>query len=272
MPSLTDRPFSMTLSATSPDAMPDTVDAWAALATMLDGLSADGRTVAMWWRDDDAKDPSPSLDRLLTLAGRHGVPVGLAVIPADTGPALAERVAASAEAVVLQHGWSHANHARDADKSVELGGERAVEVVLTELAAGRDKLQRLFGDRFLPVLVPPWNRIDGHLLPHVAGMGYPALSTFGQEAEGEAPMQVNVHIDPIAWRDDRRFVGESAFVTLCREAIARQPSGRPVGLMTHHWAHDEALWDVLDRLIGVLAGHDAVRWPQPAELFGTGPA
>ena len=252
--------------------MPDTDDAWAALVTVLDGLAADGRTVDLWWRDDDATEPSPTLDRLLALADRHDVPVALAVIPARTGPGLADRLAASSRAVVLQHGWSHANHARDADKSIELGGDRPVAAIVEELAAGRDKLQRLFGNRFVPVLVPPWNRIDDNLLPHVARMGYPALSTFGPEPEVAAPQQINVHIDPIAWRNDRRFVGEAAFADLCREAIHRQPGGRALGVMTHHWAHDEALWQALDRLLGLLAGHGAIRWPQPAELFGTGTA
>ncbi len=262
----------MTLSATNPDTMPDTDCAWAALAAVLEGLSAGGRTVDLWWRDDDATEPSPSLDRLLALAERHDVPVALAVIPAHTGPALADRLAGSPQAVVLQHGWAHANHAPDADKSVELGGDRPVAAVMEELAAGRDKLQRLFGHRFMPVLVPPWNRIDGHLLPHVADVGYPALSTFGPEAGEAGPAQVNVHIDPIAWRNDRQFIGEAAFADLCREAIGRQPHGRALGVMTHHWAHDEALWQALDRLLGLLTRHPAVRWPQPAALFGIGTA
>ena len=78
------------------------------------------------------------------------------------------------------HGWSHENHAPDGQKKQELGPHRPLEAVLGELARGFETIAGLFGDRMAPVLVPPWNRIDIALIPHLAAVGFRALSTFGQ--------------------------------------------------------------------------------------------
>jgi hypothetical protein len=37
--------------------------------------------------------------------------------------------------------------------------------------------------------------------------------------------------------------------------------------MTHHAAHDEALWRFLDRLLAVTKSHQAVRWLAAKEAF-----
>ena len=47
-----------------------------------------GRTAELWWRDDDAADVGPALERLLAIHRDSGVPLALAVVPAngDAGP------------------------------------------------------------------------------------------------------------------------------------------------------------------------------------------
>ena len=47
------------------------------------------------------------------------------------------------------------------------------------------------------------------------------------------------------------------------DAVADEPTG----LMTHHAAHDEALWRFLDRLLAVTKSHRAVRWLAAREAF-----
>ena len=47
-----------------------------------------GRVADFWWRDDDAKLPTPALVRLATLAVESRVPLGLAVVPAGADPAI----------------------------------------------------------------------------------------------------------------------------------------------------------------------------------------
>ncbi|HEY9056564.1 MAG TPA: hypothetical protein VIN77_05390, partial [Aurantimonas sp.] len=54
----------------------------------LDQWTADGRTVALWWRDDDATQPTPALARLVAAAQRHRAPLALAVVPSPMSDAL----------------------------------------------------------------------------------------------------------------------------------------------------------------------------------------
>ncbi len=100
----------------------------------------------------------PSTGFSLT-ARRHDLPLALAVIPKGATTALAERLRTEPRVAVLQHGWQHKNHAAEGEKKIELGGERPTAEVLDELRRGCERLQTLFPEKFLPVLVPPWNRI-----------------------------------------------------------------------------------------------------------------
>src|SRR5262245_19543678 len=83
-----------------------------------------GRAADLWWRDDDAADTGPALDRLIALQRDSGVPLALAVVPARATPALADRLAGEPGIAVVQHGYAHTNHAAAGAKKVELGLER----------------------------------------------------------------------------------------------------------------------------------------------------
>ena len=65
---------------------------WRALADEAMRWSDSGRKGVVWWRDDDAVDASPALDRLLTIQQACAVPLSLAVVPAQATPALAARL------------------------------------------------------------------------------------------------------------------------------------------------------------------------------------
>src|SRR3546814_9728269 len=86
---------------------------------------------------------------------------------------------------VFQHGFRHRNHAPGDAKRAEFGDHRPVAAMLAELQAGRDLSSRLFGDRWLPVLVPPWNRIADAVAERLAELGYRGLSTFGGASSEE---------------------------------------------------------------------------------------
>src|SRR6185369_1020035 len=99
--------------------MPDAA-LWQPLAAELARWQDAGRVADFWLRDDDAVEPSAALDRLLAMAAHGAVPVTLAVIPAHSGRALAERIAAENGLGVAVHGWSHENHAPAVEKKQEL--------------------------------------------------------------------------------------------------------------------------------------------------------
>ncbi|MHA1570570.1 MAG: hypothetical protein ACTSWM_02015, partial [Alphaproteobacteria bacterium] len=107
---------------------PETTDPWQDLRVELDHWAALGRTVTLWWRDDDAAVPTPELTRLLALQARHNVPLALAVIPHDATDELARQLDRQATLThppaVLQHGYAHQNHAPADEKSMELGSHR----------------------------------------------------------------------------------------------------------------------------------------------------
>jgi len=249
-------------------------DPWTALDAELDRWRAAGRTATFWWRDDDATAPGPLLDRLLSLAGRHGAPVGLAVIPKDATEALADRLATSANVGVLQHGWAHANHAGPGEKKMELGDHRPASLVADELRTGFDRLSVLFGSRFLPALVPPWNRIGRSVGLQLAEIGFMGLSLFGARAHRlrDGLVLANTHVDPIAWRHDRGFTGTDVALAALIDHLSDRRGGlvdpdEPTGLLTHHLAHDEATWVFLERCLQVLASHAAARLLPPDTVF-----
>lgn len=250
-------------------------DPWTALDAELDRWRAAGRTATFWWRDDDATAPGPAFDRLLALAGRHGTPLGLAVIPRDATEALADRLAATANVGVLQHGWAHANHACPGEKKMELGDHRPTSLVGDELQAGFDRLSAVFGSRFLPALVPPWNRIGRSVRLHLAEMGFAGLSLFGARAHRlqDGLILANTHVDPIAWRHDRGFTGTDATLAALIGHLSDRRGGlvdpeEATGLLTHHCAHDEATWAFLERCLEALASHGAARLLSADTVFG----
>ena len=234
---------------------------------LLDSARAAGRRIVFWWRDDDAETPTPALDRLLDLSARRRLPLALAVIPDGATDALAERIRDEPLVAVLQHGWRHENHAPPGTKKVELGADRPTDEMLAELAAGREKLARLFGQKFLPILVPPWNRIAPDLAARLDEAGLVGLSTFGACAPG-APRQTNAHLDIFDWKTTRRPLGrEPAFAILDRE-IERRLAGddEPLGILTHHLRHEAESWNLLEELFALLA-HPAADWPAIPRLF-----
>ncbi|MCB1447060.1 MAG: polysaccharide deacetylase family protein [Rhizobiaceae bacterium] len=238
------------------------------LVSVLDRWQARGRIAHFWLRDDDAVAPTPALSRLLDLSSRHRVPVTLAVIPAEAGSSLAGFLAGRPAVDVALHGWSHQNHASPGEKKQELGRHRAHGAMLEELSEGAVKLKALFGDQFLPMLVPPWNRIDTGLLPHLGEAGIETLSVFGPEKPAPVRM-VNTHADIMDWHGTRgcRAAGDIVTDVIARLA-AMEARGGVMGLLTHHLVHDEAAWIFLDAFFAATARHPACRWATLADLTG----
>jgi hypothetical protein len=246
---------------------------WSDLLEELDCWSAAGRAATLWWRDDDATAPNDRLDRLLAIAGK--VPVTLAVIPAAAEPELACWLARRAPGVaIVQHGWRHADHSASGRKS-EFPAGRAPEAVRTELRAGRTRLRALFGDRALAVLTPPWNRLDAGFLPFLAGCGIAALSRRGPRlARRAAPgiVEANIHVDLVAWRGDRGFVGEAeALAGITAHLRARRQgaadAAEPTGILTHHAVMDTGAEAFLRALCAHVGSHGAARWLAGREVF-----
>ncbi len=231
--------------------------AFAPLIAALDARAARGETARFWLRDDDAVEPTPALDRLIGLTADHAVPCLLAVIPAHSGARLATRLDGAPHVSVAQHGWSHMNHAAPTAKKCELGADRPLPEVLSELAAGMTRLRSWHGPRFLPILVPPWNRIAPAVADALGALGFQALSVFGPEKTGRIP-RLNTQIDLIDWHGNRGGRDPAALVA---DLLAALDAGLPdIGLLTHHLVHDAAAWRFVADLLGHTSRHPACQW------------
>lgn len=246
--------------------------AWRSLVFELDSWATAGQTASLWWRDDDAVDATEALRRLRAVSETAGVPVALAVVPARATADLADAVRAWPDARVLQHGFDHANHAPQGAKKTELAAGRPMGDMLDQIADGRARLVELFGDRALPVLVPPWNRISSNLVAALPTLGITGLSTFkGTRHREAAVVEVNTHIDLVNWRG-RAFVGDRAALDTVADQLRRRrlgsddPAG-PTGLLTHHLDHEPAAWDFIGRFLAATTAHPAVRWLDAAAVF-----
>ena len=132
-------------------------DPWQALTEELSIWSKHGVSAPMWWRDDDAIEHTPALDRMFLLSAKHRVPLGLAVIPAKAKSTLADRLRDEALIEVLHHGFMHNNHEPKGERASEFGRNRPPARSLAEMAEGGQMLSSF--QRTVPIFVPPWNRL-----------------------------------------------------------------------------------------------------------------
>ena len=222
------------------------------LETELQSWRLAGKQPQVWWRDDDAVSPTPKLEHLTQVTGEAGVEVLLAVIPARADQALAEYVGQYSHLTPCVHGWSHTNHAPASEKKCELGGHRAMDVVLSDIARGRQRLAELFGSRLAPVLVPPWNRMRDDLAPRLGEAGIRAFSTFAHK-RSFPEMQANTHVDVMDWKVPGGAAGKSPdrlrTELAAALAVSRANGFYPIGLLTHHLVHDEMAWSSLSDVL-----------------------
>lgn len=242
----------------------------AALKLLVDALNErkdSGCPVQLWLRDDDAVEPTKPLDRLLEMADRHAVPITLAVIPAQASDALAARLASADcadKVTVAVHGWSHQSYAPVGEKKQELGLHRPLGDILAELARGSNDLARRHGSQFVPLLVPPWNRIDPAVIQRLPSIGFRGLSTFGNQTSSVIDV-MNTHVDVIDWKGSR---GGRATADLVAELAALISKGSaPIGILSHHLIHDQQAWKFLKQLLELTSAHSGARWLSIKELL-----
>lgn len=257
---------------------------WDDLARECDAWASLGHPVELWWRDDDAVADSPELRHLLELASGRAK-LALAVIPAELQPDLATATKGWGGMVtVLQHGFDHRNRAAIGVKKSEFPAERPAADAAQALAQGRDRLEAAFGQQFLPVLTPPWNRFDARHLSILGEVGLRGITTYlARRDRLAAPgiVQVNTHVDVIDWHADaggaesggkRCFLGEARVLGLLTGHLAAKRLSsadrlEPTGLLTHHRVHDRETWKFLGDLLDWCAARPGITWRSAADLF-----
>lgn len=240
---------------------------WAPLMDELSLWRREGLTLPIWWRDDDAMARTAQLDQLSALSEEIGVPVHIAAIPDLLEPGLPAFVATAPHLIPVVHGWRHISHAPQEAKKAEFGQMRAGAA--NELQLAINHLTEHFGQRLLPLFVPPWNRIDAGFMPVLTRAGYGGVSTFGPRTAGTDLLQINTHVDPIYWRGHRGLADPEALIagavaTLRARRNGETDSDEPLGLLTHHLVHDADIWEFSAQMLRVLLGGGA----QVADIAG----
>lgn len=224
----------------------------------------EGRAPVFWWRDDDAVAPTPALDRLIAMAGDIDAPLLLASIPLAATSALAARIEMTPKVDIAVHGWSHVSHAAPGEKNAEFGAHRPLARRVWEAEQGLTRLNDLFGNCTLPVFIPPWNRMGEDMPAALATVGFNGVSVYGQRIPSNAPIpRVDAHLDPIDWRGTRSVVDPAIFIA---KVVDLLEDDLPIGLMTHHLVHDEAIWEFVAALVTRLTKRGA-RWTSFASLI-----
>ena len=157
-----------------------------------------GRICAFWWRDDDLQRSAPELSRLREISERHTVPVMLAVIPGLADAALGHDMRGTDTMAFCQHGWMHANHEPEGAIRSEFGASRALSEIEADIRAGHDRLREVFGERFFPVFVPPWNTLADEAIELLPRIGFAGLSCYGTRPDTARSRNlkiVNAHLD-----------------------------------------------------------------------------
>jgi peptidoglycan/xylan/chitin deacetylase (PgdA/CDA1 family) len=221
--------------------------AWFRLGRELSLWRSLGVKPRLWWRDDDARDATDSLERLLRAAA--GTPLSLAVIPFGATPALARRLASASNITISQHGVDHQNHRGPGGKAGEYPNGIAAQRVAVHIRKGEEYLRQCgLSARFY---TPPWNRIDARLAEALPIAGYRDLSGWNGDAEEccGGLNRLDVHIDLLRWTGGPRFRGSDRILDDLRGQLTKRRTDedftRPIGLLTHHLSQDEKAWKFL---------------------------
>lgn len=241
------------------------MSSWLALQQELDQWQADGKVATFWWRDDDLNEPTTALERLIALRDQLDIPLNLAVIPNLVDPHILDFLEGCH---LLQHGVLHKNFAGDDEKKSEFPKSRDPEEATRDIIDGKSRLEELFSETFMPVFVPPWNRIADDMLQPLVEAGFSGVSRY-KSRRNVFPVtglfEMNTHIDPVFWRGHRSALEEEAILKMVLVHLMARRNGmadilEPTGILTHHLVHDEAIWQITFKLLDFLNRHEAVRW------------
>ena len=250
-------------------------DPFAPLRAELELWQASGRSCPFWWRDDDLVCASPELNTMALVAAEAHVPVLAAVIPARVDDRLGEDTKGMTGLSFCQHGYAHKSHAAAGAPSSEFGSGRSSSVVAREIEEGCLRLQGLFGARFIPVFVLPWNRIAADFVPLIEEYRFLGLSQFRDEPPPPDSKLIMVHCDLeiLRWsaaskatcKPTPTLVLELVKLLVERRVSAAEPE--PLGVLTHHLAMKDDAWQFMRALFAVTAEFSVVRWLPAAEIF-----
>jgi len=237
------------------------ISSFAPLKRELDRWKVAGQRIAFWFRDDDAITITPELERLLDFQQAYSLPIAIAVIPQQADPQLSQIIQERPELSVLQHGWSHTNYAAKGEWYSEFPAGRPAAEVSGNLNSGKILLEKLFGHQFIFGFVPPWNHFASEYLPLLKNYQFVSGRDYTVARDWRRLPSIPADVDVLRWTPAPHFRGTKRLIReVCGQLRARRKENRkdPVGILLHHLNMDDASWEFMNSLAGVLHGHVAV--------------
>ncbi len=265
---------------------------WKDLSCELDCWARRGLKARFWVRDDDACEMSAPLRRLHELATRHDIVIGLAVIPAKVHPSLLKFMAHEGRRFhPMCHGWQHINHSPAGHKPAEFGEGRPISASICDARSALDAFREYFAGHDA-VFVPPFGQISGAMRRALPTLGFAGVSTgpgwlerklsrlpclairvpHVKVARRSRIPRLDVHVDPINWQTRTAHSADTICGAILRSLRPRRmgllASDMPVGLVTHHLAHDDRIWSACNDALDVLRNHRAAEFIHVGQFFG----
>jgi len=215
----------------------------------------------VFFRADDIAAPGVQFRCLTEIFSFHHAPLCLAVVPAWLTAARWKAVEGIGKKSPdlwcwHQHGWRHANHAREGKKQ-EFGSARTPTELAHDILCGRRRLRDLMGQSFYPVFTPPWNRCEKDALDVLKASGYFAVSRSRGSLPPPPPglMSFDVDVDLHTRKDAAAGDGWDDLFKELYQAIVRGCCG----IMIHHQRMNSAAFDFLDTLLKALKAQTRIR-------------
>jgi hypothetical protein len=166
-----------------------------------------------------------------------------------------------------QHGWRHVNCQRNGEKS-EFGEQRPAEKQWRDIGLGLKKMTEIFGEHFLPVFTPPWNRIPAATLRILQKLNFKAVSMTKPFPSSIKPgiglKNLRIHLD---LHTRKAMDSHADFLALLGELNTLMTKKEPAGIMLHHQRMSPFAFEFLDELLQLLKHKVAVRFLSFADLL-----
>jgi hypothetical protein len=253
---------------------------WEDARCELDCWARRGLKARFWVRDDDASEMSAPLARLHDLATSYEITIGLAVIPGKVQPSLLQFMNDEEHRFhAMCHGWQHINYAPRGRTPAEFGHDRPMSALIHDAKLAFSTFREYLTDSHV-VFVPPFGQISRSMIRALPGVGFTGMSGGAGWLERRLSLRMpswfnvprlDVHIDPINWRRRTAHSADTICDALVRclrqRRIGFLSSDAPIGLLTHHLAHDEKVWAACNDILDFLRHHRAVEFLDVGQFF-----
>lgn len=226
-------------------------DLWSGLEDALRNNSQ----AKFWWRDDDVGLTNSScliglkrtwrLNKILALLSKYSIPGVYAVIPKKfiSKGKVSIRILKRYGAYVAVHGITHTNYSEGNGSEFPDGCD--IEANAKTIIDYYNEFSKIFGNRLLPVFVPPWNNICKELEDRL--LDYEFSTSKLNKAESHNAL--NVDIDFINWtthklREEKEILKEIISL-LGRRA-------KSIGFNNHFRYNDKETFKFFDKLFNTM--------------------